>query len=199
MKTWRRYFIVFVLASMFAVQPAVYAQTNASPSSRSVQKEGTDAGTLIGTPTPEVGREVEYTLPYPGILPDHPLYFLKSLRDSIINLLITDPLKKAEFAKLRSDKFIGMGSMLVKKGNWDLAVKTFMDSNAEMRKAVTGLATLQKNSVTVPSHLVNNINLAVAKHLEVLQGIDGNSAVAGRMKEIKEELGKLQAEADKLR
>ncbi len=63
------------------------------------------------TPAPVVPK-VEYNLPYPGILPDHPLYFLKQLRDKILDFLITDPVKKAEFYILQADKRLSMGIAL---------------------------------------------------------------------------------------
>ena len=50
---------------------------------------------------------IEYVLPYPGILPTHPLYFLKIVRDRIIELLISDRVNKAEFYILQADKIPG--------------------------------------------------------------------------------------------
>lgn len=67
---------------------------------------------------------VEYELPYPGILPDHPLYFLKVIRDQILTLLITNPVRKVEFHILMADKKINMGIFLREKGNTVLAVRT---------------------------------------------------------------------------
>ncbi|MBI3576483.1 hypothetical protein HY086_00365, partial [Candidatus Gottesmanbacteria bacterium] len=68
--------------------------------------------------------KVEYLLPYPGILPDNPLYFLKAARDKIIEFLIADPVRKAEFYILQSDKRLGMTSMLLEKGNTTRAETT---------------------------------------------------------------------------
>ena len=133
------------------------------------------------------------------ILPDHPLYFLKSLRDTLVNLLITDPVKKAEFALLRSDKFIGMGTMLAQKGQWKLASDTFESSNAEMKKAVDALTGQQKNSVTVPAHLVESVNQSIAKHIEVLKGIVADQTVSDRVQGVKDGLGDLQSAAQLLR
>jgi len=44
------------------------------------------------TPSAQI-INVQYDLPYTGILPDNPLYFLKALRDNIYGMLITDPIK----------------------------------------------------------------------------------------------------------
>ena len=55
--------------------------------------------------SPLVGKKetIDYALPYPGILIDHPLYFLKNIRDLIMERIITEPGKKVEFAILQSD------------------------------------------------------------------------------------------------
>ena len=68
--------------------------------------------------------KVEYELPYPGLLPDNPLYYLKAIRDNILKFLIRDPMKKAEFDLLQSDKRLGASYALLKKGNYDLCITT---------------------------------------------------------------------------
>ncbi len=67
---------------------------------------------------------VEYTLPYPGILPDHPLFFLKSWRDKILCTLISNPTRRVEYHQLLADKYLNMGIFLVEKQNKNLAVDT---------------------------------------------------------------------------
>lgn len=54
------------------------------------------------SPTPI--QQINYELPYPGLLPDSPLYFLKMARDAAVGFLIADSLKKAEFNLLLADK-----------------------------------------------------------------------------------------------
>ena len=55
-------------------------------------------------------------LPYPGLLPDHPLYFIKMIRDRFISFSIQDPVKKAEFDILQADKRLGAGVYLFLEG-----------------------------------------------------------------------------------
>ena len=55
----------------------------------------------------------EYSLAYPGMLPDNPMYFIKATRDRIVEFLISDPLKKAQFHLLQTDKRIAAVSYLV--------------------------------------------------------------------------------------
>ena len=90
------------------VTPAITSEASASP---------TEKG--FAAPATETQTE-EYILPYPGILLDHPLYFLKNLRDQVMEFLISDPTKKAEFSLLQSDKFLAMSQAYVDKGNWDM-------------------------------------------------------------------------------
>ena len=56
--------------------------------------------TLVKTPQ----EKVIYNLPYPGLLPDNPLYITKIMRDKITDFLTRDNLKKAELYLLYSDK-----------------------------------------------------------------------------------------------
>ena len=47
--------------------------------------------TITDNPQPKV----LYNLPYPGLTPDNPLYFIKAVRDRIIDISTRDTLKKA--------------------------------------------------------------------------------------------------------
>jgi hypothetical protein len=49
-------------------------------------------------------ENVEYYLPYPGLLPDNPLYYLKAIRENIQKFFISDPLRKAQFDLLQANK-----------------------------------------------------------------------------------------------
>lgn len=95
------WFITFIL--FFAISaPLVFGQ-DAEFTPAPSQAQATPASVL------------DYELPYPGILPDNPLYSLKTLRDRIINFLISDPLKKAEFTLLQADKRLQAGVYLLQK------------------------------------------------------------------------------------
>src|SRR3989338_5370865 len=56
------------------------------------------------SPTPVILSD--YTLPYPGLLPDHPLYNLKALRDKILLWFTKDEVKLVELNPLISHKKI---------------------------------------------------------------------------------------------
>jgi hypothetical protein len=76
----------------------------------------------VGQPDDEVF--IDYDLPFPGMLPDNPLYPLKTLRDRILEVLIRDPDRKVEFYLLMADKRLNMGIFLADKDNHELAEET---------------------------------------------------------------------------
>lgn len=112
--------------------------------------------------------KVEYTLPYPGILPDHPLYVLKTLRDRILDVLIVDPVRKAEFYILQADKRLVMGVALVGNGKAQLAEQVISKGEKYMYNAVYGLVALKNSGKSVPSYLVDRLEKSMIKHAEVL-------------------------------
>ena len=104
-------FIFFVV--LFS--PRVYAQVTPTESIP------IPTGSTTPTPTPS---EIDYQLPYPGILPGSPLYSLKMVIDRIMELLISDSLKKANFYVLQADKRLGSSLMLFEKKENVLAETT---------------------------------------------------------------------------
>ena len=115
------------------------------------------------TPTP-----VKYDLAFPGMLPDHPLYKLKVLRDKVVLFLTRDPIKKAEYHLLLADKRIHMAAILVDKGKVELAKETALKGENEY----TLLVFLFKDIVKKPNKdLFERLEKAALKHQEVLRSI----------------------------
>ena len=124
--------------------------------------------TLTPTPTGMVEQKVDYTLPYPGILPDHPLYFLKRLRDQILERLSVDPIRKMEFYMLQTDKSVNTGLFLAAKQKGALAQESITRARQYMGQAVSIAATLKKEGKDVPAYLVERFIKAGAKYEEIL-------------------------------
>ena len=107
-----------------------------------------DSATITASPTPEI----QYVLPYPGILPDNPLYALKAARDRVVSFFISDPLKKAEFDLLQADKRVQAGLFLLHKDNPDvpLAITTISKGQNYLDEAIVALAAVkqQKDMLT---------------------------------------------------
>lgn len=125
---------------------------------------------LTPTPTPTTTK-VEYVLPYPGILPDNPLYFIKRLRDRILDFLIVDPVRKAEFYLLQADKRIGMGVALIEKGNTTLAESTISEGEKYFAQAVNSLQSVSNSGKEVPGYIVDRLKKSIVKHEEILNGL----------------------------
>ncbi|MCX6792100.1 MAG: hypothetical protein NT149_03635 [Candidatus Gottesmanbacteria bacterium] len=116
-------------------------------------------------PTPE---PVQYDLPYPGMLPNNPLYVLKQARDWILDKLIMDPVKKTEFYILQGDKRLAMGLMLSASGNGVLSEQTISKGEKYMNNAVQSLLTLKAQGKDVPAYITDHLTQSLAKHAEVL-------------------------------
>lgn len=119
-------------------------------------------------PIPAVAK-VDYTLPYPGVLPDHPLYFMKRVRDAILEVLIMEPVRKSEFYILQGDKRLQMGIMLVEQKKFSLAETTVSKAEKYMEKAVVGLTTYKTSGGVIAPYVIEQAQKALAKHAEVLQ------------------------------
>jgi len=129
----------------------------------------------IAPPVPNTGKKQEYILPYPGLLSDHPLYFLKTLRDAILDRLIVDPLRRAEFYLLQADKRLSMGLFLQEKGKGALAGAAVGEGEIFMEKMVTSLGSFRETGKDVPRSIVDRVNRALEKHTEVIVGMAGKA------------------------
>lgn len=132
------------------------------------------AAPVTPTPTPS---PVDYTLPYPGLLPDSPLYVLKVLRDRIVGFLIADPLKKAQFDILEADKRLVSSWSLLKKSPKEsaLIVTTLSKGENYVADAMTQIQLAKKQGLVV-TDVVRQLKLSNAKHLEVVDEMEQASS-----------------------
>jgi len=151
------------------------------------------AATPSVTPVPTVTMEnkVEYTLPYPGILPDHSLYFLKRLRDEILERLIADPARKIEFYMLQADKNVNMGVFLVAKKNETVAQETLARAHKYFDQAIRMASQLRSQGKEVPPYLIERFTNAGAKYEEVLTEMNFSKLI--------DDFGALQSEVEQLK
>lgn len=113
-------------------------------------------------------EKVVYNLPYPGLLPDHPLYIVKVTRDRLMDFVTRDYIKKANLYLLFSDKRANMALFLVKKGKNKLAVETFAKGEKYFLKIPDLLATSKKQGVGAPTELIDTLKLSNSKHREII-------------------------------
>jgi len=150
MKNFGRYFLL--TAFIIAVPFATYFVLGASE-------------TLVKIPQ----EKVIYNLPYPGLLPDSPLYITKIFRDRITDFLTRDNLKKAELYLLFSDKRSSMSLVLASKGKSQLAVDTFIKGEKYFLKIPELLNSAKEQGSQAPSSFIETLKLSNAKHKEIIQ------------------------------
>ncbi|MDO8639342.1 MAG: DUF5667 domain-containing protein, partial [bacterium] len=115
------------------------------------------------SPTPKMN----YELPYPGLLPDSPIYFLRIIRDKIIDLLIADPLKKSDFYLLQADKRLNAGISLFNKGKFSLALSTISKAENYLEKALEKTMDAQEQGMDIKD-IKRRLTNSVVKHKEEL-------------------------------
>ena len=118
--------------------------------------------------------QVDYALPYPGLLSDSPFYFLRATRDRIVSLLISDSYKKAEFDLLQADKRLSAGIYLANKGRYDLSQVTISKGENYFEEALTEAKNAKKQGQNTAG-LVNSLYLSAVKHQQVLKDISEKS------------------------
>lgn len=114
-------------------------------------------------------ERVDYYLPYPGILPDHPLYFLKMVRDRLVLLMTRDPVQRTEKLLLYADKRIGAARVLWEGNQIDLAVTTATKAEKYMEQVVGSLEQLVDTDEL--AGLTERVDRALRKHEELLGGM----------------------------
>lgn len=185
--------VLFIIVGA-SVPKSVYA-VNSADTSVMMEKKSTASADTAKDGAEQ--KKAEYALPYPGILADHPLYFLKKLRDSILEKLISDPTKKVEFYILQADKQLNAGIFLEAKGNAKLAVTMFGEEVNFMKQAVTSANMYKSQGKAVPQYVIEKLNMSITKHLELLAEHvqEVGESQAGEMKTIVETMNTLQNDA----
>lgn len=177
--------ILSFLLFLFVLPMSVFAQ-EASPS---------------GDVTPTPVQATDYELPYPGLLPDNPLYPLKMLRDRVVLILISDSIKRAKFNLLQADKRLQAGLYLYNgnKSKVNIAISTisksqnyFSDALAETEKAKR-----EKHDI---DGIINDLTLSSRKHQELLRDFEKTVPQENKeqVKSLLKKYNELQNRLDKL-
>lgn len=105
----------------------------------------------------------DYTLPYPGLLPDSPLYIFKVIRDNVASSLIQNPIDKSFYQLFLSDKRLKAGEVLINKNKTSLGVTTILISEERFREAVRLARSSKKNN-----NLISKLIVSSVKHEETI-------------------------------
>ena len=117
--------------------------------------------------TPSPVPTIEYTLPYPGILPTHPLYFLKESRDKILIFFTREPMEKSQLYLLFADKNLVMGQMLWEQDN-KKSLSILTQGENYLLNSILAIEK-EKKIKEIDSGRVDKIEISVAKHEEILR------------------------------
>ena len=117
-------------------------------------------------------QQIDYQLPYPGLLPDNPLYFLKEIRDNVTAFFLSKPLDKAEFDLLQSDKNVEASYLLVtqEQGKGDLAWATFTQGQDDFDQAIIQTTSAKKQGYSTQD-ISKRLYLSNQKHEQLLHAL----------------------------
>lgn len=143
-------------------------------------------------------EKLEYFLPAPGMLSDHPLYFLKQIRDSILEYLITDPVKKVEFDILLADKFLSMSEIQFNSaGKINYVPKILTRSSDYSEKALTDIEQIKLSGKSYPPDLKEKLLKSIGKHIETATIMRCNSQSADLSRVISDDTARQESLYDK--
>lgn len=155
----------FVFATAVLITSVIDTTAQSSSSYQVLPAETTAEPSPEATASP--GAEVDYYLPYPGILPDHFLYPLKMARDRILLILTFDPVQKAEKLLLFADKRLKAGEALIEGGKEELGIETLSKGEKYLEQAITQ-AEKAKAAGKETAALYEKLAQANLKHQEIL-------------------------------
>ena|SRR3989338_3968217 len=144
-------------------------------------------GVMNATESAKVGTSSsEYKLPHPGMLPDNPLYKIKTLRDKIMVFFIRDPMDLAEKHIQLADRQLYEALKVAEKGNIPLAVHTAFKGEHQMTLATSQIRNIE--TIEELSEIKEKSLSASQKHRELLAGIadraKDDAEAAGQVEQI---------------
>lgn len=170
-RNWKKLAGGFVLSSAALVFGGVILIMSflaaSNPIGAVVPVEPTKAVMPEVTATPEA-KKVVYYLPYPGILPDNPLYKFKAARDRVSLIFTFNEEKKARKELLFADKRINAAVFLVEGGKSNLGVTTATKAEKYLEQAVSKATKMSEGGQDVKS-LMLELKKAAAKHVEIIE------------------------------
>lgn len=152
--------IIFLFFLFIFSLSSISISAKESMQTETIDPQSLDLNQQVTSPMP-----IKYDLAFPGILPDHPLYKLKVLRDKTSAGIISDPLKKIDFYLLQTDKGILAAAMLVDKNKIDLASETALKAEHNYTLLTYQLYRISKKPNKA---FFDNLKTASLKHQEIL-------------------------------
>lgn len=127
-------------------------------------------------------KKIVYELPYPGILPDHPLYGIKKIRDSILEIITKTNIDKAKLFLLFSDKQIRMAEFLSKDKKTGLSIESVSNAETYASKIPSLLKKAKQQGDKPIQALVDQVRASNKKHKEIINRLISESQKGSRAK-----------------
>jgi hypothetical protein len=114
---------------------------------------------------------INYTLPFPGrILPDHPLWTLKALRDKLWLMVTVNPSRRGELTLLFADKRLASSKILFEKDKPEIAFSTLSKGEKYLEQAASIEVENRKKGMDTKEFLTKLANSSL-KHRQVINEI----------------------------
>lgn len=115
--------------------------------------------------------KINYYLPSPGgVLPDHPLWPVKAVRDKLWLLVTSDPLKDAELNLLFADKRLAASYILFQKGESEMGYTTLTKAEKYLEAASNQEEKLRKSGINTQEFAERLVNASL-KHQQIIKEI----------------------------
>jgi len=128
-----------------------------------------------------IDNKDKYELPFPGLLPDHPLYLFKAARDQALVFVTTDYERKARLQLELSDKRVRAGELLVDEKKYELAGSSFSKGERYFEQSIETLSSAKKQGQAPTSDIVEQMGRSNKKHQEIL--MRSSKLFSGSMRE----------------
>ncbi|MEK9175951.1 MAG: DUF5667 domain-containing protein [Patescibacteria group bacterium] len=146
--------LLTILFFIIIIPGSVYAQEDLSIPTQGI--------TPSPTPLPTI---INYELPYPGLLPGSPLYSLKAIRDRVLELFTSDPLKRSNFYLLQADKRLASAISLFVLNKDEVAETTLSKGQNYLEKSLENAQEAKKRGKNI-SDILAKIRMSSAKQKE---------------------------------
>lgn len=135
---------------------------------------------IAPTPAP-FEKPVDYQLPYPGLLPDNPLYPLKAIRDKLVSFFVSDPLRKANLDLLNADKRLNaslylFNSVKQNEKKINLAISTISKAENYFEQAISKTREAKRQGMDT-ADILRRLSESSKKHKEVIRYLAKKSLI----------------------
>lgn len=115
-----------------------------------------------------IDNKANYELPFPGLLPDHPLYLLKAGRDRALVFVTRDYESKARLQLELSDKRVRAGELLMDEKKYELAITTYSKSERYFEQSIETLSSAKIQGQPPTADIIDQMSRSNNKHNEIL-------------------------------